>query len=97
MSIWVLQNEMTFLQQAFVLCGGLQTELQIFFNEKIIVMSFGFHSKAWMLKVYYRNMVFLAVNDLNSSMQCRNQNITTLSEKLFTFKKKLQLLNMKFE
>ena len=43
-----------------------------------------------MFKVCYLNDIFPALNDLNTSMQGRNQNIT-LSEKLSAFKEKLQL------
>ena len=50
-----------------------------------------------MLKVCYLYDVFDAVNDLNPSMQGRNRIIVTLSEKLSTFKEKLQLCKMKLE
>ena len=55
-----------------------------------------FQDKEWMLKVCYLNDIFTAVNDLNTSMQGRNQNIITLSEKLSPFKE-LQLWKMKLE
>jgi len=44
-----------------------------------------------MLRVCYLTDIFTALNDLNTSMQGRNRNIITLSEKLSAFKEKLQL------
>jgi len=50
-----------------------------------------------MLKVCYLNHILTAVNDLNTSMQGRNQNIITPSGKLSVFKAKLQFWKMKLE
>ena len=50
-----------------------------------------------MLKVCYLNDVFASVNELNTSMQGRDQNIITLSEKLSAFKEKLLLWKGKLE
>ena len=41
-----------------------------------------FGSKKWILKICYLNDIFNAVNDLNTSIQGRNQNIISLSERL---------------
>jgi len=49
-----------------------------------------------MLKVCYLKDI-TAVNNFNTSMQGRNQNIITLSEKLSTFKEMLQIWKMKLE
>ena len=50
-----------------------------------------------MLKVCYLNDIFTRLNELNTSMQGRNQNIITLFEKLSAFKEKLQLWKNKLE
>ena len=44
-----------------------------------------------MLKVCYLHDIFTTLNELNTSMQDKNQNIIILSQKLSAFKKKLQL------
>jgi len=75
----------------------LRTELQIFLNEKNHRHAIRFHEKPWMLKVCYLNDVFASVNELNTSMQGRDQNIITLSEKLSAFKEKLLLWKGKLE
>jgi hypothetical protein len=75
----------------------LRTELQIFLNEKKHPLAIRFHEKPWMLKVCYLNDIFTAVNELNTSMQGKDQNIIVLSEKLSAFKQKLQLWKGKLE
>ena len=75
----------------------LRTELQIFLNEKNHRHAIRFHEKPWMLKVCYLNDVFASVNELNTSMQGRDQNIITLSEKLSAIKEKLLLWKGKLE
>uniref|UniRef100_A0A8C4QEF0 DUF4371 domain-containing protein n=1 Tax=Eptatretus burgeri TaxID=7764 RepID=A0A8C4QEF0_EPTBU len=60
----------------------LGTELQIFLNEKNHRHVIRFHEKPWMLKVCDLNDVFASVNELNTSMQGRDQNIIMLSDKL---------------
>ena len=49
------------------------------------------------MEVCYLNDVFAPTNDLNTSMQGRNQNIIALSEKLSAFKEKLQFWKIKPE
>ena len=39
-----------------------------------------FQDKEWMLKVRYLNDIFTTLNELNTSMQGRNQNIISLRE-----------------
>ena len=68
----------------------LRTKVQVFLNEKNHRHTIRFQDKKWMPKVCYLN-IFTALNDLNTSMRGRNQNIITLSEKLSAFKEKLQL------
>ena len=75
----------------------LRTKGQAFLNEKNHRHAIRFQDKKWMLKVCYLNDIFPALNDLNISMQGRNQNIITLSEKLSAFKEKLQLWKNKLE
>ena len=65
--------------------------MKVFLNEKNHRHAIRFQDKEWMLKVCYLNDIFTISNELNTSMQGRNQNIITLSEKLFAFKEKLQL------
>ena len=73
-----------------------RAELQIFLNDKNHWHPIWFQDKKWMLKVYYLS-IFAAVNDLNTSIQGRNQNIITLSEQLSAFKEKLQLWKIRPE
>ena len=75
----------------------LQTEVQVFLNEKNHRHAIRFQDKKWMLKVCYLNDIFITLNELNTLMQGRNQRIITLSEKLSAFKKKLQLWKNKLE
>ncbi|XP_076049459.1 zinc finger BED domain-containing protein 5-like [Oratosquilla oratoria] len=69
----------------------LRIEVHIFLNEKKHQLAIRFHEKPWMLKVCYLNDLFMSVNELNTSMQGRDQNIIVLSEKISAFKEKLQL------
>ena len=75
----------------------LQTEVQVFLNEKNHRHAIRFQDKKWMLKVCYLNDIFITLNELNTLMQGRNQRIITLSKKLSAFKKKLQLWKNKLE
>ena len=75
----------------------LRTEVQVFLNEKNHRQGIQFQDKEWMLKVCYLNDIFTILNDLNTSMQGRNQNIITLSKKLYAFKIKLQLRKNKLK
>jgi len=75
----------------------LRTKLKVFLNEKVHCHAIRFKDKEWMLKVCYLNDIFTASNNLNTSMQGRNQNIISLSEKLSAFKEKLQLWKKKLE
>ena len=50
-----------------------------------------------MHKVCFLNDIFTTLNELNTSMQGRHQNIIFLSEKLSAFKEKLQLWKNKLE
>ena len=61
-------------------------------NEKNRRHAIPFQDKKLMIKVCYLNDIFTAVNNLNTLMHGRNQNIITLSEKLSASKEKLQLL-----
>ena len=74
----------------------LRTEVQVFLNEKNHGHAIWFQDKEWMLKVCYLNDIFTTLNELNTSMQDRNQNIITFTEKLYAFKK-LQLWKNKLE
>ena len=78
------------LPRGKVLCRTveLREELKIFLIEKKCNVASKFDDKPWMRKVYYLNDVFIAVNELTSSMQGRNHNIIdiVLSEKLLGFK-----------
>ncbi|XP_076056356.1 protein FAM200A-like [Oratosquilla oratoria] len=68
----------------------LRTEVHIFLNEKKHQLAIRFHEKPWMLKVCYLDLL-TSFNELNTSMQGRDQNIIVLSEKISAFKEKLQL------
>ena len=71
--------------------------MQVFLNEKNHRHAIRFQDKEWMLKVCYLNNIFTTLNELNTSVQGRNQNIITLSEKLSAFKEKQQLWKNKLE
>ena len=75
----------------------LRSELQTFLNYKNHRHAIRFDEKPWMLKVCYLNDIFAALNELNTSMQGRNQCIITLSEKLSVFQEKLPLWKGKLE
>ncbi|XP_014664178.1 PREDICTED: protein FAM200A-like [Priapulus caudatus] len=75
----------------------LRTELEIFLREKNHRHAARFTDRQWMLKVCYLNDVFAAINELNTSMQGRDQSVITLSEKLLAFKEKLVLWKRKLE
>ena len=75
----------------------LRIEVQAFLNEKNRQHAIRFQDKKWMLKVCYQNDIFTALNDLSTSMQGRNQNIITLSDKLSAFTENLQLWKNKLE
>ena len=75
----------------------LRTEVQVFLNEKNHRHAIRFQDKEWMLKVCYLNDIFTTLNELNTSMQGRNQNIITLTEKPSAFKEKQQLWKNKLE
>ena len=71
--------------------------MQVFLNEKNYRQAIQFEDKEWMLKVSYLNDIFTTPNELNTSMRGRNQNITTLFEKLSAAKENLQLWKNKLE
>nr|XP_039248831.1 protein FAM200B-like [Styela clava] len=73
----------------------LRTEVQFFLNDKKHRHAIRFEDKEWMLKVCYLNDIFALLNDLNLSMQGRNQNIRTISERLSAFKEKTATLEEK--
>ena len=57
----------------------LRTEVQVFLNEKNHRHAIRFQDKECMLKVCFLNDIFTTLNELNTSMQGRNENIITLS------------------
>lgn len=69
----------------------LRDELEIFLIEKKCGLVNKLANKMWLLQVGYLNDIFVALNNLNISMQGRNQTIAGVAENLSSFKCKLKL------
>ncbi|GMH35000.1 hypothetical protein BSKO_02861 [Bryopsis sp. KO-2023] len=75
----------------------MRMEVEVFLTEKSHRLADKFSDKLWMLKVCYLSDIFTLVNELNISMQGRDETIITLSERLVAFKAKLKLWKGKME
>ncbi len=86
----ILHTEVRWLSRAKVLCRILQKELHAFFEEEKHERFCEYlQCEFWVSKLEYLTEIFAQLNSVNTSMQGRDENILSSTDKLVSFKKKV--------